>query len=151
VFLDLNQKYKGYKLIKVTKNSAIFSKNHKEYEIKFKKEQIKKYIKTVNNGEYQQEITKQTIKQYTSNPQKIWKNVAIVHTPEGYRVTYVKTGSIIYKLGLRKGDIILEVNNQKLLTDADAWRIYKNINDFDEINIKIKRHNQIKELNYEIN
>jgi len=153
IFLNLNQKYKGYKLIKVTKNSAIFEKNNKQYEIKFS--QTKLNIPTSTSStkkpiEVPTEISKTTIKQYISNPSKIWKNISIIHNTKGYKIIYVKKGSIFDKLGLKKGDYIIEVNNKKLNTDSDAWQIYKNINKFDEINIKIKRNNQIKELNYEI-
>jgi len=147
IFLDLNQKYKGYKLIKVKKDSAIFEKNNKKFEIKLSK--IKFNISKTTN-DIIKEISKETLTHYISNPTNIWKNIAISHTTLGYKVHYIKKGSIFEKLGLKKGDYILEVNNKKLNTDSDAWQIYKNIKNFDEINLKIKRNNQIKELNYEI-
>jgi len=146
LFLDLNQKYKGYKLIKVKKDSAIFEKNNQKFEIKLSKTKLN--ITTNNNTP--KEINKQTLKTYLSNPTKIWKNISINPTPKGYKIVYVKKGSIFDDLGLKKGDYILEVNNKTLKTDSDAWQIYKNIKNFDEINIKIKRNNKIKELNYEI-
>jgi general secretion pathway protein C len=147
IFLNLNQKYKGYKLIKVTQNSAIFTKNNKQFEIKLNTKKTPSYTTTshkLNN------ISKQTLKTYTQNPKQIWKNISIVKTVKGYKITYIKKDSIFDKLGLKKGDIILSINNQILQNDSDAWNIYKHINDFDEINMKIKRNNQIKELNYEI-
>jgi len=146
IFLDLNQKYKGYKLIKVTNNSAIFQKNNKTYEIKLTKTKPTDFY----NTPIQQKISKITIHNYIQNPKLIWNNIAINKTSRGYKISYIKKGSIFHKLGLQTGDYIIKINNQSLKTDADAWKIYKNINNFDELNLEIKRNNKIKDITYEI-
>jgi ABC-2 type transport system permease protein len=58
--------------------------------------------------------------------------------------------NFIVQIGLKRGDILLEVNGRILKNDADAWDLYKNADKFDEFEIKIKRNNQIKVLYYEV-
>jgi len=146
IFLDINQTYKGYKLIKVTSNSAVFKKHNKIYEIKLNKTKSTNFYTTP----IQQKISKNTINTYIQNPKLIWNNIAINKTSKGYKISYIKKGSIFHKLGLKTGDYIIKINNQPLKNDADAWKIYKNINNFDELNLEIKRNNKTKDITYEI-
>ena len=145
IFLDLGKSIDGYKLIKISQTSAIFEKNSKKYILQLQKI---KPIKIENKNTSSYTISKTTINEY-KNPAKIWNNIHIIKLTKGYKVTYVNKNSIFYKIGLRKGDIILEVNNTPLI-DAYAWRIYHNINKYQNILITIKRNNKIKVLNYEI-
>jgi len=149
IFVDLGSTYKGYKLIKVTKNSAIFEKNHKQFILTLKDEKVKEIERKVLNKKVK-EVKKEIFKDYINHPEKVWSSIGIIQTKKGYKVTYVKYRSIFDKLGLKRGDYILEVNNQPLKNDSDAWNIYKDAKYFDEIDVKIKRNNKIKELNYEI-
>lgn len=150
-FLNIGDIYKGFKLIKVTKNSAIFEKNNKMFEVTFKEKERKyNYVKKSEKTP-QYNLSKQEVISYTSNLSKIWENIAIIKTKDGYKITYIKPHSIFDKIGLKRGDILLEVNDKKLNSDADAWQLYKNFKQYNEFLIKIKRNNKIKELDYEIN
>ncbi len=147
-FIDLNKKYKGYKLIKIALNYAIFEKNQKEYKIVMKKEKIHSNYKIIN--EPVKYVKKKVFLEYKNNLSKIWKNIGIIKTDKGYKITYINKNSIFYKLGLRRRDILLEVNGRKLKNDADAWDLYNNADKFNQFEIKILRDNQIKVLNYEM-
>jgi len=138
IFLDLNQSYKGYKLIKVLNNSAIFEKNNKQFKIDLNKP---KQYQTPT-------ISKKLIKQFIQNPDRLLENISIRNVSNGYKITFIKKGSIFDKLELQKGDIILEINNIKVT--KNIWEIYNQIENIKTLHIKIKRDNQIKELNYEI-
>jgi len=148
-FINLNDYYKGYKLIEIGKNYAIFRRNGRDYKISFKKEKINHLYKE-RKATYLESISKKVFKEYKDNLSKIWSNIGIIKVKEGYRITYLKKGSIFDKIGLKRGDILLEVNGRKLKNDADAWNLYKNADKFNEFEIKIKRNNQIKVLNYEV-
>jgi len=149
IFLNLYKIYKGYKLIYIGNTFAIFSKNGKNYKVSFKN--IKKDI----NDEIMKNtspiiVKKKIFEEYKNNLNKIWNNIGIIRVKEGYEITYIKKGSIFSKIGLKKGDVLLEVNGIKLKNDADAWKIYKNADKIDYFEIKIKRKNQIKVLSYEL-
>ncbi len=145
-FLNLNDKIDGYKLKEIKKDEAIFEKNGNLYSLTFKKNKTKyKFVKTDNYT-----ISKNTFNEYAHNLSKIWRNIGIIKYREGYKITYIKRGSIFDRIGLKKGDILLEVNGKKLSSDKDAWDLYKNMNKFNYYEIKLKRNNQIKVINYEI-
>ena len=143
-FINLNETYKGYKLIKIGLKYAIFKKNNKMYKISFKNIDVK------NSTSYLSKVSKSTLIEYKNNPTKIWNNIGIIQDKKGYKITYIKPGSIFEKLGLKRGDVIIEVNGKRLLNDEDAWYLYKNALNFTNVNILILRNNQQKVLHYEI-
>ncbi len=146
-FVNLGEKFNGYKLVKVLNNSAVFEKNGKFYKINFEK--IKTYAQTTPDNS-PVIIKRDVFEYYKKNLAKIWQNIGIIKTPEGYKITYIKPGSVFQKLGLKKGDIILEVNDIKLKTDADAWKAYNSIQNYPEVEITVKRNFNIKVLRYEL-
>ncbi len=146
-FVDLNATYRGYKLIKIYPDSAIFIKGGKKYRVTFPKSRTSH---TLPNVGYKQVISKKTLKKYTSNIKEIFRNIGIVKDTQGYLVTFVKPGSIFDTMGLKKGDILLEVNGRVLHSDADAWDLYKNIDTFDHFEVTVLRNNQQKVLQYEV-
>jgi len=151
IFIDLGKSYKGYKLIKISLNYVIFEKNNKKYKISMKKEKIKNNF-TIKPSTSSKEIviSKKTFNEYKNNLNKIWRNIGIIKVNEGYKITYIKPYSIFDKIGLKRGDILIEINGRKLKNDADAWDLYKNADKFSEFEIKIKRNNKIKVLHYEM-
>jgi len=150
VFINLNQIYKGYKLTYIGNNFAIFNKNGKDYKITFKKVKNNINYKIKETSSVPISVRKEVFREYKNNLSKIWKNIGIVKINSGYLITFVRKGSIFEKIGLRKGDVLLEVNGRKLKNDADAWDIYKNADKINNFEIKIKRKNKIKVLDYEV-
>jgi len=149
IFLNLYKIYKGYKLIYIGNTFAIFSKNGKKYKISFKNIKENTNVKIIENTS-PINIRKKIFEEYRNNLNKIWNNIGIIKVKEGYKITYIKKGSIFSKIGLKKGDVLLEINGRKLKNDADAWEIYKNADKINYFEIKIKRRNKIKVLNYEL-
>jgi len=148
-FVDLNDTYKGYKLIKINPDSAIFEKNSKKYIIRFSKQTSQNYkkVKTEQNSVV---LKKSVVLEYKNNPAKIWNNIGIVKYKRGYKITYIKRNSIFDKIGLKKGDIILQVNNKELSSDSQAWQLYQNIDKYDSLDIEIQRNNKLKVIHYEM-
>ena len=66
-------------------------------------------------------------------------------------MTRIDPNSQLATLGLKKGDIIIKVNNKVLKTYNDVFGIYNNIDKLDAINLVVQRNNQEVELTYEIN
>jgi len=147
-FVDLNGTYKGYKLVKINPTSAIFEKNGKKYIIKFGKDKKNYTYKKESQTNFT--LKKSTVMEYKKNPAKIWNNIGIVKYKRGYKITYVKPNSIFDKIGLKKGDIILQVNSKELSNDAQAWQIYQNIDKYDSLDIEIERNNKLKVIHYEM-
>lgn len=61
----------------------------------------------------------------------------------GYRISGIKMGSIIEKLGIKNGDIIKKVNTVPVVSEKDAFMIYQNIMKYgiERVVVKILRNN----------
>jgi type II secretion system protein C len=150
-FVDFGKLYKGYKLIRIGNNFAIFEKKGKRYKLELEKGKIKNTF-SVKTKEPKPVImvSKKTFDEYVSDFNKIWQNIGIVKTAKGYVITYIKPNSIFERIGLKKGDVLLEVNGRKLKNDADAWNLYKHAKEFNNFEIKILRNNRERILEYEV-
>jgi type II secretion system protein C len=150
-FVDLGKYYKGYKLIEIGNNYAIFEKNNKKYKILMEEGKLKNTFFTKTHEPMSNiVVSKNIFNEYVNNFNKIWQNIGIIKTKRGYMITYIKPGSIFSKIGLKRGDILLEVNGRKLRNDADAWDLYKHAKEFNNFEIKILRNHKEKVLNYEM-
>lgn len=162
--LENEEIFRGYVLKKLYKSYVIFEKNSKTYQLKIKEESEKlSYIIKNEENEESIEVTSNLVKikrnylnNYISDFEKIWEDIQIKDVRKdgkiiGFKVFSIKEGSVFMKLGLEKGDIIKSVNNTKLKSYNEAFKIYKRINSLDFLQIEVLRDGQIVELSYEIN
>ncbi len=70
--------------------------------------------------------------------------------PAGFRISKIKSNSLLKKIGLRNGDIIKNVNGLNIETPEQAFEAYKQIQKEPVIRIDIKRNRRKKTLTYEI-
>ena len=149
-FIDINGIYKGYKLVKIYSSGAVFRKNGIDYRVEFEKPKNSQ-IDTLNiHSTPMKNIPKKLFLEYKNNFTKIWQNIGIIKVDQGYKITFVKKGSIFDRMGLKKGDILLVVNDRELDNDAQAWNLYKNAEKFKRFEITILRNNKEKVLEYEV-
>jgi len=162
--LNIGDRFKGYKLKLIFIKYVIFEKNNKDYKLLLDNKdeklsyntvpEVQDKIETVSDLEYI--IPRDTVKNYTANINKIWKDININEIKNSnniitaFKVTKIRKGSIFDKLGLVKNDIIKSVNNVKLKSYADAFKVYKNINNITNVSMIIIRDNQEVELEYAI-
>ncbi len=69
----------------------------------------------------------------------------------GFKVIGVKPNSFVYKMGIRRGDIILSVNNYPIRSMEEAFSAFERLKNSSEINIKLLRNGKITTLSYLIN
>ena len=160
IFLSTGENFKGYKLIEVKPNRAIFEKNGKHFELKLEEKALKGKIlesNSFNPDEVKFAVLKRDIQKYKKNFNEIWRNIAIKELIDkknkklkGFEVTWVNKNSIFGKMGLRKGDIIIGANNKIFHSYSDVIKIYNNIDKYNALKLTILRNNQKKELEYEI-
>lgn len=154
----IGEEYEGYTLSSILKQSALFHKNNKEYIVELEATTINGQI--AKRGDAQQVgvvgVSKEDLSFYAKNPQEIWKEISIVELKDGeelmgFEVKDVKKGSKFESLGLRKGDLLVKVNNVVLKSYKDAIEIYKNIANVSTVALIVMRDNQEVELVYEVN
>jgi len=162
--LSVGEVYAGYKLKEIALQKVYFTKGGKEYALALPKTSQKSYIKharrsqhsvNANDTESEKTVTKQDIKYYSSNPSRIWKDIAIAPVKRGrkivgFKINRIKRGSKMATLGLQKGDIMIRANNIPLTSFNDAINLYKKIDTIDTIAIVVLRNNEEKEIIYEI-
>lgn len=164
--IGINESFKGYKLIEIGSDYAIFDKNGKSYKIviqEVEKPKSFQYQKVENDADgvnqlndKKYNIQKNMIKKYTTDFDSIWKDISIKEVRkgnkiEGFKVLRIRKDSPFDKLGLKVGDLIIKANNKKLETYADAFKIYKNIGKVDVLQLVVLRNNQEVEIIYEVN
>jgi len=173
--LGRGESINGFTLEGAGNSYAIFSKDGKEYKVvlfKSKNSRKESGIKAVPRSSSEKRIHETTgdiidagdhkivdkalLQHYVKNMDDIYNNIGIKEVKsgnriEGFRITYVKRGSPFAKLGVRRGDIIKAVNGQTLTSYKEAFDVYRNIGDTQNVTVVIKRGNKEMELEYEIN
>jgi len=152
--LSIGEEYKGYILKSILTNGVILEKSSKEYILKMKTNKIDSNIisKVIQEDDNYKEtkVSKRDISHYISNPKTIWKEISIVEVSNGYKVTKIKKGSQMDKLGLRKNDIMIRANNLELTSLKNVMNLYKDIKNISTMEIVVLRDNKEVELVYEI-
>lgn len=158
--LSLGEQVDGYILFKLFKDYVIFQKNKKDYKLEIIEKEFTNYqenkvneFRVKDNGAV---INRNYLNSYTTDINKIWKNISINEVKnadkiEGFKIEKIVKDSVFVKIGLKEGDIIKSINNIPLNSYAEAFRIYNDINNIKYLNIEILRNNEIMEMNYEIN
>ena len=162
----------GFRLEDVTQNSAEFIKGSKRYILKLKdiklskdsyqsikkSPNIKKYTKVTQKVDKTPSVVtiqRENIDKYIKNMDKIWKDINIVDVKKdgkliGFRVRYIRRGSFFEKIGLKRGDLIVEINGEQIVDYSLPMKKLKEINTLDGLTLTVKRDGEIKELEYEI-
>ena len=160
--LSIGEELQFHTLKEIHPNYALFVKNGVRYALRFK-ELDKKSSITLSTAPVE-EITdidaavfvkRKEINYYAKNIKQIWKNIKIKEQIknkrlQGFKVTWIKKGSIFDKLGLKKDDLITGVNNKKFKSISQVFRLYNNMQKMDNLKLSIMRGNEEKELEYEI-
>jgi len=163
--IAVGEEFSGFRLKAINLLNVIFTKSGKEYVLALQKpKENKSFIKRVekkrdfslSSDSATKDVSRTDISFYAKNPKQLWKDIAISEVKngkkiEGFKVTRIDRNSKMASLGLKKGDLIIKVNNVVLKSYKAAMDIYAKIDKLDTIQIVVMRNNQEKELIYEIN
>ncbi len=157
--ISVGDMYQGYKLKEILPDGVIFEKNSRNYILKIKdikKKELEKRVKIYREIQKIKTVPKQDILYYKRDPNRIWKDITINEIRNGkkiigFRVDKIKKGSIMAELGLKKGDMIIMVNNRKLQSYKDAFDAYEESKNLSEVRIVVLRNNLEREFIYEVN
>ena len=70
--------------------------------------------------------------------------------PDGFRLSGIKTNSLVRKMGLRNGDIITGVNGEPIQTMDDALGFYKQLSGASNVSVQMKRRGRERTIEYSI-
>lgn len=163
----------GFILVNATRDEAFFERGGKSYSLKFTKQKRSSSAKamvttaskpTTTKAQPKADVVDQgglkvvqrgMLNDYMKKPKNIWKDIGISEIKngkdiQGFRVRFVRKESGFDKLGIKRGDVILAINGERLNSYQDAFKAYKNIESVENLTLTIKRKNQEMELDYEI-
>lgn len=69
---------------------------------------------------------------------------------EGIQVNGIQKGTLADRLGLKEGDVLLEVNGQKIDSILNTVRAGMNAHSSDDLSLKIRRNDQVVTLTYHL-
>jgi len=151
---------KGWKVEKITPFSVILKFNQIKVTQKlFEKKKKEKTQKSPEKpGYFNQKVfvvSKEELERLTADIGTLFSQIGL--RPyfqrgkiEGMKITYIAPDSIFSKAGLRRGDIILTLNDIPIRTTEDSYRIFETLKTAPYIEVKIKRNNNILTLRAEV-
>jgi general secretion pathway protein C len=153
--LSIGEVFQGYTLKTITKNSAIFTKNNKEYILNFGQPNTATDNTSEKGVKKENKVSRKDIKSYAKNTKQLMKDISVKAIKygqklKGFKVVKINKKSKIASLGLQEGDLITMINNKELKSYKDVLQIYEQLDSFDYIQLVIIRNNEEMELVYEI-
>ena len=172
--LSKGDKIDGFTLISAGIDYALFKKSGKEFKLTLgntktigsqtkksfrpKKERV---IESSSSNEKIIErdgiklINRNLLSSYTKRPEKIWKDIGISENQlngqlNGFKINYVKRGSDFEKLGLKRGDLLMAINAEKLDNLGAVMSLYKDIDNIENLTLTIERDGRSEDIEYEI-
>ncbi len=159
--IAIGELFEGYVLKKVFNDYVVFERNYKQYRLYIVKPKLSSrwqnvQPKSVQIGEEPlRRIPSTEVKKAIANPTAIWKNIGIREhfvkgKQEGFKVSFVRKGTVFEALGLKVGDVIQSINNKELKNNAQAFSAYQELKDSKDLKLTIMRGQNLMELEYEI-
>ncbi len=152
--IAVGEVFEGFKLTGTTSILAIWDKNGIRHELSIedtRDREIRNSYKIENEDPLATRDIKYTdIQYYKNNPQKLWDEININKTKNGYMITKIKKNSKLSTLGLKNGDIIKVVNGKELINDSDAIKLYKDIKSAEFVTITVLRDDKYIDIDFNI-
>jgi type II secretion system protein C len=157
-------------IIRVEQKKVVIKRNNNEIEyieISGDEEDGKKAGKSsAGKGEEDSGVTKEgpnkyiidqaVLDQLLENPEQLASQVRVIpHKDEsdnidGYRLSGIRRNSIFYKLGVKNGDIIHDVNGMPLNSMSSAMDAYNSLGSSKNFSFEITRRRQKQNFEYEV-
>jgi len=100
-------------------------------------------------------IPRSLLKSYTSDMARAVKDIGLRPVRSdgqmlGYKVRFIRRGSPLSQLGLRRGDVIKAINGEDIVDFRGPMNILKTADTIEGLTITVVRKNEEKELEYEV-
>lgn len=109
-----------------------------------------------SKSETEFELARDTINKYTSNLTETLQqavarpNINAAGVVDGFKIIDMQPGSIYEKLGLKRNDVLKEVNGDTIDNPAKAMQMFNTLKNSDEIRITVDRNGRPTTLIYNI-
>ena len=100
-------------------------------------------------------ISRKEINRITKDPGIMFREIRLVPyvkggRTEGFVFEWIKPGSLFHKVGLRRGDVLISINNMSINTGDDAFRILQILRIEPNLKVVVLRNGKKREINVRI-
>ena len=164
-FVLEGQNIGGYTLKKVLPTGVFLSSGSREYFLAFKPQKATGGITTKRFSIFRKVIqsfspkevvvSRREVEAITKDPAKMFTQIRLVPyikngKTQGFIFEWVKPGSIFYRLGIRKGDVLVSINNMTITSGEDAFRILQMLRNEPNLKVVLIRGGRKEEINVRI-
>ncbi len=151
--------FNGYKVLKIYPKKVFLQKNGKIYMLYLEKTDKNSPIANENITQESEPVVLRSsdVYRYVNHFDQIWKEIRIDDVRKngklkGFIVRWIKPGSIFTKIGLKKGDTIIKVNDRLLKSYKDAFDYYEKLKkkEINMLRLTVIRNNKEREIEYEL-
>jgi len=155
----LGDKIGSDKLIKITRNTATLKNGEREIILKVKETMEGSLLPNSpgagRGGASPRNLTlnRKTVNEKLTNLNSMM-NQAVLRpflnrgVQEGYIISNIAPNSLYEKAGLQNGDIIIDINNNKLQSVNDMSQVMNSMQSGNSMNLNIKRNGKTETINY---
>ncbi len=156
LILEEGKEKKGIILKKVFKDKVVLVIRNREVVLKIKKATPSPppdRQKSTPTSEIK--ISRREVERLTKDPATMFREVRMVPyirggRTEGFIFEWIKPGSLLHRAGLRKGDVLLSINNMTIESAEDAFRLLQILRNEPSLKVVILRRGRKKEINVRI-
>ncbi len=156
--LEEGSEKKGIKLKKVYRNSALIVIKGRELRLKLESPKLSGgggATGGIPSGSSELRISRREIERITTDPGIMFREIRLVPyvkngRTEGFIFEWIKPGSLFYKAGIRKGDILVSINNMTIKSGEDAFKVLQVLRNEPSLRVVVLRGGQRKEINVRI-
>ncbi len=160
----------GYRIERIMRNRVELRRDGVHYQLQIEQSPLQNAVQSVQRKIFESSkspsssivseggvirVPRALLQRYAKNMDKIWKDIAIVPRKvngklTGFRIRFVKRGSVFDKLGLKRGDIITGINGEPLEDYSVPMELFGSLDTLDGLILNIRRGAQTLELDYEV-
>lgn len=100
-------------------------------------------------------VSRRELERITKDPGIMFREIRLVPyvkegRTQGFIFEWVKPGSLFYRAGIRRGDVLLSINNVAIKSAEDAFRVLQLLRNEPSLRVVVLRGGQRKEINIRI-
>ncbi|RLJ70336.1 general secretion pathway protein C [Hydrogenivirga caldilitoris] len=160
LILEEGEEKEGVKLIEVGRSWAIVSVGGRKVNLRVEKARVPSATQEDLNvgtdvNSHDLKISRREIEMVTKDPGIMFREIRLVPyvkggKTEGFIFEWIKPGSLFYRAGLRKGDVLVSINNMDIKSGEDAFRILQVLRNEPSLRVVVLRNGQRREINVRI-
>ena len=158
IVLEEGETKRGIKLKKVYKDRVEISVNGRDTILRLKKVKTASITQpSVKNNTTSDVVVipKKEVEKVTKDPGIMFSQIRLVPyikngKTEGFLFEWVKPESILHKAGIRRGDVIVSINNMDIRSGEDGFKILQVLRNEPSLKVVVLRGGKRKEINIRI-